>query len=174
VLFTKRAAIAVICLLPAAIAIIVFRQHRSTPAETPHVGLPSTVAQTTGAQLLSDDFKIVSDVNALPASVLRIFQEKGSSRVLMANPGAKFNPSDVILDEAVPPKRLILAGVSTDKCFVHYEQGGIGLSYVLEVFGLGSAAPMKPIWFGYCDKRAFSLEALRSQVESGECSPRPQ
>src|SRR5207245_11101791 len=99
-----------------------------------------------------DDFRIITDLSVLPTSVLKAFQEKSGSRSLLANPGAKFNPSDVIWDASVPRKRLILAGASTEWCLVHYEQGSSGRSYVIEVFGFRSVETMDPLWTCHCTR----------------------
>ena len=52
----------------------------------------------------------------------------------MANPGKHFIEGDVIYDSSVPRERLIFAGVSGEKCFVHYEQGGRGHMYLVVFF----------------------------------------
>ena len=91
---------------------------------------------------------------------------------MMADPGKDFRATDVIYDSSLPSKRLIFAGVSGDKCFVHYEQGGIGLSYVLALFKVTSKDHIKPIWRGYCGRRATNLEGLRSLLAGGNCSGR--
>jgi hypothetical protein len=113
--------------------------------------------------LLKGDFEMITDVNALPAAVLSALGAQP-----MANPGAKFTSTDVIPDPAVPQRRLILAGRSSDKCFVHYERGGRGLSYALEIFALRGESAQK-LWSGYCAKSATSLDGLRSQIASGDC-----
>src|SRR5256886_12982711 len=120
--------VAFVCCM-AAVAIVVFRQSRSKPlTEGAGIEFPAAVSQATKVQLLKDDFRIITDVSVLPTPVLKAFQEKSGSRSLLANPGAKFNPSDVIWDASVPRNRLILAGASPDRCFVHSEQGGRGHS----------------------------------------------
>jgi len=168
---TTRAVIvtAFVCCL-SAVTIIVFRQSRSRPlAEAAGIAFPAAVSQATKVQLLKDDFRIITDVSVLPTGVLKAFQEKGGSRSLLANPGAKFNPTDVIGDASVPHRRLILAGTSTNRCFVHYEQGGRGRSYVIEVFGLRSGETVEPLWRGHCTRPADNLETLRSQITGGGC-----
>jgi len=161
--------VAFVCCM-SAVAIVVFRQSRSKPlTEGAGIEFPAAVSQATKVQLLKDDFRIITDVSVLPTPVLKAFQEKSGSRSLLANPGAKFNPSDVIWDASVPRKRLILAGASTDRCFVHYEQGGRGHSYVIEVFGLRSGETMEPLWRGHCTRPADNLETLRSQITGGGC-----
>jgi hypothetical protein len=134
------------------------------------IEFPRNVPQSAKGQLLTGDFKIITTVNGLSPSVQKTFQEKGGSRMILANPGEGFNPSDVISDPTVPQRRLIFAGVSGDKNFVHYEQGGRGYSYVIEVFKIRPGAEAQPLWRGYCREPAENLEKLRSQTESGKCS----
>jgi hypothetical protein len=138
--------------------------------DAPTVEFPRNVPKSAKAQLLTDNFKIITTVSGLSPSVQKIFQEKGGSRMIMANPGGSFNPSDVISDPTVPLERLIFAGVSSDKNFVHYEQGGRGYSYIIEVFKIRPGAEAQPLWRGYCREPAANLEKLRSQTESGDCS----
>ena len=76
--------------------------------------------------------------------------------------------TDFIVDNSLPRKRLILAGVSGSKCFVQYEQGGFGLSFQVAFFELTSPSTMRPLWLGYCGP-AKDLADLRSQVKAG-CS----
>jgi hypothetical protein len=86
----------------------------------------------------------------------------------MANPGQRFNATDFIYDSSVPRKRLIFAGVSQDKCFIYYEQGGIGLSSLVALFKLKSTK-IEPVWNGHCGG-AKGIEGLRSEVAKGHCS----
>jgi len=138
-----------------------------TPITFPIISAPGT------QQFLEGDFETIKRVGALPRPVLAAFTEQGGSRVLMANPGKKFEATDVILDSSVPRKRLIFAGVSDRRCFVHYEQGGRAHSFVLAFFTLTSAHEMKPVWQGYCDEPATNIQTLRSKFENGSCSHSP-
>lgn len=138
--------------------------------ERPSPDFPSDVSQLIKVKLLTDDYSIINSVSALPPAVLETFKERGGSRVILADPGAHFNPTDVISDASVPRKRLILAGVSKDKCFVHYEQGGIALFNVIEVFELGPQKELGPLWHGYCREPSRELKKLRTQVANGGCS----
>jgi len=85
----------------------------------------------------------------------------------MANPGEKFNATDVIRDASVPRMRLIFAGISRNKCFVHYERGGIAHSYLIALFKLGPNE-FKPLWRGYCGA-SKNLADLRSNADNGLC-----
>jgi hypothetical protein len=138
--------------------------------EPPRVEFPSDgISQPEREHFLDADFTVITKVKALPGPVLQLFTEKGGSRLLMANPGDKFEATDVISDSSVPRMRLILAGVLGEKCFVHYEQGGRGHSYVLALFDVTSSSTVKPLWRGYCSGPASDVPKLRAQLVSGGC-----
>jgi hypothetical protein len=129
-------------------------------------GLPQTAKQ----EFLNGDFTITKDVNVLPSSVLETLTEQGGSRLIMANPGEKFEATDNIIDSSLPQRRLIFAGVLSDRCFIHYERGGIAHSHIMTFFRLTSASDMEPLWSGYCDGPAAAVNELRSKLANGECS----
>jgi hypothetical protein len=128
------------------------------------------ISQSAWLEFLNRDFNIVTDVRALPDPVLQKYTEQGGSRLLMANPGQKFEATDVIQDASMPRERLIFAGVAGDKCFVHYERGGYAHTYVVEFFGVTSPESVEPLWSGYCDAPAANIQDLRSRVIHGGCS----
>ena len=171
----KLAAVVAACIGLFAVAgiAVAYLQKGKSPAlgEGPQIEYPSgEMSQSAREQFLQGDFSLTKDVRALPAPVLRAFTEQGGSRLTMANPGKDFQATDFIVDNALPSKRLIFAGVSGDKCFVHYEQGGRGHSYVLASFNVLSKDDMKPVWRGYCRARAATLEELRAWFVKGSCS----
>ena len=130
------------------------------------------MSQAARQQFLEGSFSLIDNVKNLPAPVLRAFTEQGGSRPVMADPGKHFQATDVVYDPTLTFKRLLFAGVSSDRCFVYYEQGGIGLSYVLAFFNVTSKDSMKPIWRGYCERGgrpATNLEGLRSWLADGSC-----
>lgn len=141
--------------------------------EGPLIEYPSDKrAQSEIQQFFVGNFLIIKDVNNLPPPVLWAFTEQHGSRVVMANPGKKFRATDVVVDPTLPYRRLIFAGVSGDRCFVHYEQGGLAHSYLVALFQVTSKDNMKPIWRGYCWEPATSFEELRSWLLDGKCSGR--
>jgi hypothetical protein len=168
-------AIVSVCTVLLAVAVLevgCYRTPVSRPlGEGPRIQLPAArFSESARRQFLDGDFKIVTDVRALPAPVLQTYTEQGGSRLLMANPGQKFEATDVIQDASVPRERLIFAGVAGDKCFVHYEKGGYAYSYVVEFFGVTSTKSMEPLWGVYCDGPAANIQDLRSQLIHGGCS----
>jgi len=139
--------------------------------EGPQISFPADgFSESARRAFMDSDFRVVTDVRVLPGSVLRTFTEEGGSRLLIANPGQKFEVTDDILDASVPRERLIFAGVAGDKCFVHYEMGGYVHSYTLEIFGPTSTGKVGPLYGGYCDAPATNFQDLRSLLTNGGCS----
>jgi hypothetical protein len=147
-----------------------WRQVSKPLSEPPRVEFPSSgISQLEREHFLDEDFSIITKVNALPSPVVRLFTEIGGSRLVMANPGDKFEATDVIADPSLPRMRLIFGGVLGEKVFVHYEQGGRGHGYVLALFNVSSSGALKPLWRGYCGGPASNIRKLRSQLTSGDC-----
>jgi hypothetical protein len=71
-------------------------------------------------------FREVHTSTNLPALV-RLFCADGNGR--LAEPGQKWQVTDVIKDKALPRKRLIWAATEGGLYVVHYESGGIGHGY---------------------------------------------
>jgi hypothetical protein len=153
-----------------ALGAFVWRKSR-LPAlgEAQYIEFPPTSAAQ-AEEFLDGNFSLITDVRNLPSPVLAAFTERGGSRLVIANPGEKFRATDVVVDATVPSKRLILAGVSGEKVFVHYEQGGIGLSHVLALYEVPLMERIQPVWRGYCGAPARSVPELRSWVRDGTCS----
>lgn len=161
-------------LLVIAIGNLHFWNGTSSPlGEAKPIEFPSISASEPRIQhFLDGDFEVIARVEALPRPLLAAFTEQGGSRVLIANPGKRFNATDVV-DNTIPNKRLIFAGVSDNKWFVHYEQGGRGHSYILAFFTLTSSETMTPLWRAYCDGPATNIQELRSKLTNGACSQSP-
>lgn len=146
--------------------------NTSPLGEAPPITFPS-ISTAEVQHFLDGDFKPITDVRSLPRPVLLAFTEQSGSRLLIANPGKKFEATDVIYDASLPQKRLIFAGVSDNRSFVHYEQGGRAHSYVLAFFTLRSSETMTPLWQTYCDGPAANIQALRAKLANGACSQSP-
>lgn len=109
---------------------------------------------------LTGDYRISRTVAELPAGIRELYTVKGGSRIAMADPGERFEATDVITDPNLPRRRLIFAGVTQDRAFVHYEEGGIAHSYIVELFRLEQSGTATGIWHGYCGP-AESLDDVR-------------
>jgi len=161
------------------LAVVRIEIIRSTKGYTAPLGqvrpiqfMPDGFTQAAREEFLNRDFTIVKNVRVLPVPVLEAFIEQGGSRLVMANPGEKFEATDFIVDPSLPRRRLIFAGVSGDRCFIHYERGGRGHSYIIAFFKVTSTKSMEPLWSGYCDDPSPSFQDLRSKLATGKCLAR--
>src|SRR5215469_1668486 len=108
-------------------------------------------------EFLSADYRIVRNVSDLPAGIRKLYSPKTGSHVVIADPGDYFNEGDIIVGD-LPTRRLIFAGVTPDRAFIHYEKGGIfGPSSFVVLFRLESPDIAVPLWRG-CSGRAKNLE----------------
>ncbi|MGE5209287.1 MAG: hypothetical protein ACM3KL_08160 [Alphaproteobacteria bacterium] len=121
-------------------------------------------AQDRAALENASRFHEVHSTSDLPPAVLALCDGGGDGT--LAEPGQKWNATDVIMDPSLPGKRLIWAAVGGDYYVVHYERGGIAHTYHILVAKLtkGNAKP-KPVWRamgGPFKNYAAFLDALRS------------
>jgi hypothetical protein len=105
---------------------------------------------------LAGNYVVVRKVADLPLGLQ--FQYR------MADPGERFETTDVIMDSTLPRRRLIFAGVLQNRAFVHYEQDGIAHSYVTELLLWKPPETAVGLWRGYCG-RAETLADLRRLAE---------
>jgi hypothetical protein len=110
----------------------------------------------------SSRFHEVHATGDLPHAVIAVCADDGR----IAEPGQKWNATDVIMDPTLPGKRLIWAAVGGEYYVVHYERGGIAHTFHVLVATLtrGDAKP-KVVWHavgGPLKDYAAFLDALRS------------
>ena len=109
-------------------------------------------------------FHELDSTSDLPAAILALCDGGGDGR--LAEPGQKWNATDVITGPTLPGKRLIWGAVGGEYYVVHYERGGIAHTYHILVAKLtkDNAKP-KEVWRAiggpFKDYAAF-LDALRS------------
>ena len=111
----------------------------------------------------SSRFHEVRTTTNLPVAMMALCAD---DRGRLAEPGQKWEATDVITDPALPRKRLIWGVTDGEKYVVHYERGGRGHSFhvLVATFKKGEMKP-KQIWRGVGDRlKTYSafLEALRS------------
>jgi len=123
---------------------------------------------------LTADYRIVQKVADLPAGIRKLYTVEGGSRVAIADPGERFEATDVITDPDLPRRRLIFAGVAQDHAFIHYEEGGIAHSYIVELFRLESPDLAVGLWRGYRGptKNLEEMKQLVSKEDRDLCCNR--
>ena len=120
------------------------------PGEPPPIKFVSpNMSSVERQRFLGADYRIAQKVADLPAGIRKLYTVKGGSRVAIANPGERFEATDVITDPDLPTRRLIFAGVAQDRAFIHYEEGGKPHSYIVELFRLESSELAVGLWRGY-------------------------
>jgi hypothetical protein len=117
---------------------------------------------------LTADYKIINKVADLPDGIKKLYSAKGSTRVVIAGPGERFEATDLITDRNLPRRRLIFAGVAQDRAFIHYEQGGFAHSYLVELYRLDSPEHAIGLWRGYRGP-AKNFEELKRMVSEEDC-----
>jgi hypothetical protein len=121
--------------------------------------------------LLDGQFKAISTTEGIPANVKRVFSElTREPSFALANPGQKYQVTDVVVDRNLPFRRLVFAGVKDDKWFVHYERGGRGHGYYVLLFKVDPQGDAHFVWGGSGPNRAKNLEQLRKMVTAGQFS----
>jgi hypothetical protein len=108
-------------------------------------------------------FHEVHATSNLPAAIVALCTDDSGR---LAEPGQKWQATDVITEPGLPGKRLIWAAVGGEYYVVHYERGGIAHSFYVLVAALtkGDVKP-KLVWRAVApwlkDYAAF-LDALRT------------
>lgn len=117
------------------------------------------------AHILDGDFTIEYKVDRLPDSLKSAFARLAKQpEFKMANPDEKFEATDYISDPELPTRRLIFAGVSKNRYFIHYEHGGRGYHHDVVVFDVNPDG--KVSFLGSGSGRAKDLAQLRALVSS--------
>lgn len=166
-----------VVIISAFFAVVPLAAQRMTP---PPLGPPPRMEfkgrglnQEQREAFLRGDFTIIKKVADLPMPVVKLFTEIGGTRLLMADPGQRFNGGDAI-DASVPNMRLEFGGVLGKKCFVQYMHGGFVAGWALIMFNVDSPETAKVAWRGHCGQ-ANDLPGLRSLVRDGtSCSTTPR
>jgi len=134
--------------------------------------LPQTdpkLAETEAKRALDGDFTLVYRTDDLPSDCRLAFTTiSRQAQFEMAEPGKKFQGTDVIVEKGLPRRRLILGGVNNQqRCFIHYEIGGYGHAYFLLVFDIPLDGRAK-LLLGASTHGPRDLSQLRLQVGHGD------
>jgi hypothetical protein len=87
------------------------------------------------AHVRDERFQIVTSIRGLPLGVRDGLQTLfGSGTLDIAEPGAEFQVTNVVVNPKRPIRRLVAAGCSTDHCLVYYERGAIDHTWHVALF----------------------------------------
>jgi hypothetical protein len=128
-------------------------------------------AELSGALLThvkDERFGIVTSIRGLPLGVREALQTLfGSQSLDIAEPGAEFQATDVIVDPKLPIRRLVVAGCSTDHCLVYYERGGVVHTWQVALLHWTPAATRFE-WGGTAPGGLATIDDVRRAILSGE------
>ncbi len=112
-------------------------------------------------------FGTVTSIRGLPLGVRDALQTLFGSRTLdIAEPGAEFQRTDVIVDPNLPIRRLAAAGCSTRHCLVYYERGGFVHTWHVALFRW-TPAETRFEWGGSAPANLRTIDELRKAILSG-------
>jgi len=118
-------------------------------------------------QVRDGQFGIVTSIRGLPLGVREALQTLFGSRTLdIAEPGAEFQRTDVIVEPNLPLRRLAAAGCSARHCLVYYERGGFVHTWHVALFRWTPAATRFE-WGGSAPGGLATIDEVRNAVLSG-------
>jgi hypothetical protein len=128
---------------------------------------PLALSGSLRSHVKNERFAIVSSIRGLPLGVRDALQALFGSQTLdIAEPGAEFQATDVIVNAKLPRRRLVAAGCSTDHCLVYYERGGIAHTWQVALFHW-TPAKTRFEWGGIAPGGLASIDEVRNAVLSG-------
>jgi hypothetical protein len=129
------------------------------------------LSPTEKQHILDGRFAVVDKTEAMPEPVKQAFATMTSAHPFaLANPGQRFQDTDVLDKKGLPSRRLVFAGEREGTWFIHYEKGGRGNSYFVLVFKIDSQGSPQFLWGGAGFERAKNLDGLRALIADRQFS----
>ena len=115
-----------------------------------------------------EQFAKVATVRDLPAAVREALAALFREATLdLAEPGARFQATDVVVGPRLPARRLIAAGCSADHCLVYYERGGFAHVHQIVLFSKDDTSA-RFVFGGVAAGGLTDLEQVRDALVSDE------
>jgi hypothetical protein len=130
----------------------------------PSTGIPDALR----VHLRSERFSPLANVAALPTGLRDELNNLFGGKTLeLADPGAPFQATDVMVTPRLPPRRLTAAGCSPDHCLVYYERGGFAHVHFAVLFKV-STAGTRFEFGGLAAGGLADLEAVKDAIVTGK------
>ena len=128
---------------------------------------PAVLSEALRDHVKNDRFGIVTSIRGLPLGVRDGLQTLFGSQTLdIAEPGAEFQVTDVIVKPQLPIRRLVAAGCTIEYCLIYYERGGIAHTWHVTLFHWTPAATRFE-WGGTAPGGLTTIDDVRNAVLSG-------
>jgi hypothetical protein len=158
---------AVICAMSAAGQSAVDSRHRKSDS-TP------TLSGVDAQRLLEGRCQLATSTAQLPEKLKAAFAMlTREPEFSVANPGEKYQATEVMTRHKLPIRRLVIAGNCSGYWFVHSEHGGIGHGYALVFFQTDSKGEMELVWGGRGFYGSSSCAELRNAIASKKFADDP-
>ena len=119
------------------------------------------------AHVQDERFQTVSSIRGLPLGVRDGLQASFGSQTLdIAEPGAEFRTTGVVVNPNLPTRRLVAAGCSIDHCIVYFERGGIAHTWHVTLFHW-TPAGTRFEWSGTAPWGLATIDDVRKAILSG-------
>jgi hypothetical protein len=118
--------------------------------------------------LQAEQFDVVTSVRGLPLGVRDLMQKMfGTVSLEIAEPGAPYQATDVVVTPRLPFRRLVSAGCSRDfHCLVYYERGGIAHTQHVMLFRW-TPDESRLEWGGTAPGGLRTIDDVRKAILSG-------
>ena len=128
---------------------------------------PVALSGTLRDHVKNERFETVTSIRGLPLGVREGLQTLFGSQTLdIAEPAAKFQTTDAIVDPKLPIRRLVAAGCTIDYCLVYYERGGSAHTWHVALFHWTPAATRFE-WGGTAPGGLATIDDVRNAILSG-------
>ena len=128
---------------------------------------PAALSAALQDQVKNGRFGIVTSVRGLPLGVREGLQTLWGSRTLdIAEPGAEYQATDVIIKPGLPIRRMVAAGCTIEYCLLYYERGGIAHTWHVVLYHWTPAATRFE-WGGAAPGGLKTIDDVRKAVLSG-------
>lgn len=140
---------------------------RDSPPKILHIDvLPAAELRALLAR--PESFQVQATVSAIPAPVRAAFaRDAGQESFAMAEPGADWQETDVILKPGLPFYRLGKVAFAGALCILFYERGGIGWSYHTDIFKITPIGATL-VWNAYSFQTITGPSDLLTALDSGK------
>lgn len=128
---------------------------------------PVPMPEPLRTHLQGETLASLTTVGSLPLTVRDGLKAlfKGSTLDL-AEPGAPFQQTDVLVTPRLPARRLVAAGCAADHCVVHYERGGFAHIYYVVIFKVSNTGAV--FEWGGATAGPLDLIGVREALASGK------
>jgi hypothetical protein len=128
---------------------------------------PAALSGTLRDRVKDERFGIVTSIRGLPLGVRDELQRLFGSQTLdIADPGAEFQTTDIVVDPKLPTRRLVAAGCTIEYCLVYYERGGRARTWHVGLFHW-TPAETRLEWGGTAPGGLATIDDVRNAILSG-------